>query len=84
MWLTMNEGPSAIARAVKAAGSQEKLAESIGVTQGLISQWMSGADIHTKYFPLIEAATGVTAVELLNSELSKHSRRKRRRARVVA
>lgn len=62
---------SAIQRAVEKAGSQEKLAEKIGVTQGLVSQWVNGAQIPHKHFPRIEKATGVTAHELLDDELAK-------------
>jgi DNA-binding transcriptional regulator YdaS (Cro superfamily) len=47
------------------------LAEQIGVTQGLISQWVNGAQIPHKHFPKIERATGVTAHELLDDELAK-------------
>lgn len=66
---------SALERAISVAGSQEKLAAAIGVSQGLISQWLNGAQITTKHFPKIEAATGVTAQELLEDELRKLDKR---------
>lgn len=62
---------SALERAVEFAGTQEKLAAAIGVSQGRISQWLKGEAIPAKYFPKIEAATGVTSYELLDDELRK-------------
>jgi len=68
---------TAIQRAVTIAGSQEKLAEAIGVTQGLVSQWCNGATIATRHFAAIEQATKVTAGELLVDEMAKANSAKR-------
>jgi DNA-binding transcriptional regulator YdaS (Cro superfamily) len=62
---------SAISRAVTEAGSQQRLAELIGVTQGLVSQWCNGARVATRHFSAIEKTTGVTAQELLADEMAK-------------
>jgi DNA-binding transcriptional regulator YdaS (Cro superfamily) len=70
---------SAIERAIEKVGSQQKLADLIGVSQGLISQWINGAQIPHKHFPKIEAETGVTAHELLDDELVKLKKPVRRR-----
>jgi DNA-binding transcriptional regulator YdaS (Cro superfamily) len=70
---------SALERAVEKAGGQEQLANGIGVTQGRISQWLSGDPIPNKHFPGIERLTGVTAHELLDDELAKLKASSRRR-----
>lgn len=62
---------TALERAIERAGSQDKLATIIGVSQGLVSQWLNGAPIPPRHFPNIEAGTGVTAHELLDDELAK-------------
>lgn len=72
---------TALGRAIEKAGSQEKLAALIGVTQALVSQWVNGAPIPNKYFPLIEKATGVSAYDLLDDELAKLASKKRSLAR---
>jgi DNA-binding transcriptional regulator YdaS (Cro superfamily) len=74
---------SAIERAIEKAGGQGPLADAIGVSQGLISQWVNGAPIHQRHFPEIERATDgdVTPQELLADEMVKLQRPKRRRAR---
>lgn len=61
----------AIERAVEAAGSQQKLAAEIGVSQGLISQWLAGAVIHQRHYQAIETATGVSVHDLLKDDLAK-------------
>lgn len=62
---------SPLERAVEKAGTQEKLAIAIGVSQGRVSQWLNGEPIPSKYFPKIESATGVTVYDLLDGELAK-------------
>jgi DNA-binding transcriptional regulator YdaS (Cro superfamily) len=64
---------SAIQKAVKCLGSQDKLADAIGVSQGRVSQWANGELIPTKYFPLIHRATDgkVTPEELLAEQLER-------------
>lgn len=62
---------TAIERAVEAAGSQQRLASTIGVTQSLVSQWLAGAVIHQRHYRAIEAATGVSVYELLDDDLAK-------------
>jgi DNA-binding transcriptional regulator YdaS (Cro superfamily) len=66
---------SAITRAVAKAGSQQRLAELIGVTQGLVSQWVNGARVATRHFEAIERETGITAQELLTDEMAKAQKR---------
>jgi len=63
----------AIDRAVSIVGSQAKLAEKIGVSQGRVSQWVAGADIHPRYFQRIADATedSVTPLEMLADEMAK-------------
>lgn len=68
---------SAIKKAVEAAGGQTALAKKIKVSQGLVWQWLDGSAIHTRHFEAIEAATGVTAQELLADEMHKAQRTKR-------
>jgi DNA-binding transcriptional regulator YdaS (Cro superfamily) len=63
--------PTAIQKAVQKAGGQTALAGVIGVTQGLVWQWLQGARIPTRHFAAIEKATGVTAMQLLADEMSK-------------
>lgn len=75
---------SAIERAVEKAGGQEKLADICNVTQGRVSQWVNGEPIPHKHFPKIEAATGVTAHQLLDDELRKLSSKGRRSTRPFA
>lgn len=54
-----------IMRAVSEAGSQQRLAEAIGVTQGFISQMLSGAKrVPASLCLPIERATGVSRHEL--------------------
>lgn len=74
---------SAIERAVKVAGSQQRLADAIGVTQSQISHWINGETVHHNHYAAIEIATGVTAHELLADELAKVKPRKKVR-RIVA
>ncbi len=62
---------SALNRAIEIAGGQERLANAIGVSQSLVSQWVNGAVIQHKHFPKIERATGVSAHDLLDDELAK-------------
>jgi DNA-binding transcriptional regulator YdaS (Cro superfamily) len=61
----------AIERAVEVAGSQQRLAVAIGVTQSLVSQWLAGAVVHQRHYLAIEAATGVSVHELLEDDLAK-------------
>lgn len=62
---------SAIERAVEAAGSQQRLAVAIGVTQSLVSQWLAGAVVHQRHYRAIESATGVSVEDLLEDDLAK-------------
>jgi DNA-binding transcriptional regulator YdaS (Cro superfamily) len=68
---------SAIERAVEIAGSQQRLADAIGVTQSQISHWINGQPVHHNHYQSIELATGVTAHELLADELAKVKPRKK-------
>lgn len=65
------EPESAIARAVERIGGQQQMADLLGVTQGRVSQWVNGREtIPHRHFPKIEAATRVTAHELLDEQLA--------------
>lgn len=70
----METEKKAIERAIDACDSQQKLADAIGVTQSLVSQWLHGAPIHPRHFKKIESATGgaVTVEELLKDEIDKY------------
>lgn len=72
-----------IERAIAICDSQQGLADRIGVSQALISQWLSGALVHQRHFPGIVAATGglVTAAELLEFELAKLEKQNGRKRR---
>lgn len=71
----------ALERAIEIVGSQEKLGEGVGVTQGRVAQWLSGEPIANKYFSGISRLTGgeVTEHQLLDDELRKHRTRVRAR-----
>jgi DNA-binding transcriptional regulator YdaS (Cro superfamily) len=65
----------AIEQAVKKAGGQTALANAIGVSQGLVWQWLQqGKPIPTRHFGPIERVTGVTAAALLADEMVKVER----------
>jgi DNA-binding transcriptional regulator YdaS (Cro superfamily) len=58
-------GKHAIKKAVKVAGGQTALARKLGVTQGLVWQWLNHADSDPLNFaPAIEQETGVKCEEL--------------------
>lgn len=65
----------AIQRAVQKAGGQTALADAIGVSQGLVWQWLNGAQINTRHFAPIEKATGIKAGDLLVDEMAKAAER---------
>jgi DNA-binding transcriptional regulator YdaS (Cro superfamily) len=67
------DNPTAIKQAVDKAGGQTVLAAAIGVSQGLVWQWLHGASIPTKHFEAIERATGITAHALLADEMVKEA-----------
>lgn len=52
--------------AVMAAGSQEKLAEKLGVTQQAVSKWLRRGYVPLKRAPEIEAQYGVPRARLIN------------------
>lgn len=62
---------TAIKRAVERAGGQAALATAIGVSSGLVWQWLNGSAITTRHFAPIERATGVGVNDLLADELVK-------------
>jgi DNA-binding transcriptional regulator YdaS (Cro superfamily) len=78
----MNEtaaNETAIRRAVDAAGGQTALADAIGVSQGLVWQWLQGQTaIHHRHFKAIEAAAKglVTPSDLLADEMAKSEAKK--------
>jgi DNA-binding transcriptional regulator YdaS (Cro superfamily) len=54
-----------IARAIEVAGTKAALATAVGVTPGLIYQWLSGLrPLAAHHCPAIERATGVTCEDL--------------------
>lgn len=59
---TMQTNP--VKKAVTALGRQKDLAEALGVSQGLISQWCNGIPVPSEHCPAIERATRVTCEEL--------------------
>lgn len=63
----------AIDRAIAIAGSQDKLAKALRISQALVSQWSNGAAIHPRHFAAIQQATDgvVTPQDLLEDELAK-------------
>lgn len=64
----------AIDKAIEVCGSQKRLADAIGVTQSLVSQWVGGAAIHPRHFKKIEGAAdgAVTVEDLLKDEIEKY------------
>lgn len=64
---------TALQRAIDICGSQRRLAELIGVTQGRVSQWLKGELIPVRFWPRIVAASGgqVTPSQLLDDEFAK-------------
>lgn len=56
---------TAIARAIEAAGTKAALATAVGVSPGLVWQWLNGMrPIAADRCPAIEAATGVRCEDL--------------------
>lgn len=66
---------TAIERAVNSAGSQAALAAAVGVSSGLVWQWLNGAAISTRHFAAIAQATGVSVTDLLADEMTKAAQR---------
>lgn len=58
------ENQSPLEMAIKAAGSQAKLAEAIGRTQQAVSKWVREGRIPAEYVVAVEKATGINRAEL--------------------
>lgn len=57
--------PTAIQQAVALAGGQAHLAKALGVTPGLVSQWVNGRrNVAPNHCPAIEGLTGVKCEQL--------------------
>ena len=56
---------SAIARAVKAAGSQAELARGLHVDYQRVHRWLKRGWATPRFAPAIEQVTGVSAIDLL-------------------
>lgn len=74
--MTDTSSKSAIQQAIDDVGSQTALANKIGVSQGLVWQWVNGAAIPTHHFSAITNVSTVTAEQLLADEMAKAARRK--------
>lgn len=56
---------SPIDRAAEILGSQQKLADLLGVTKGAVNQWrLPGRNVPVDHCPAIERATGVACEDL--------------------
>ncbi|MEX4687693.1 helix-turn-helix domain-containing protein [Haemophilus influenzae] len=55
--------------AIQECGTQKKLANACGVTQGAVALWLKGGGINGKYIPLIAKASNgkVTETDILRS-----------------
>ncbi len=62
--------PSGVAEAVKAAGSQEKLAEKLGVSQQAVSIWLRRGWVPLRRAQEIEALFGVPRGRLINPRIA--------------
>lgn len=60
---------SGIAEAVKLAGSQQKLAEQLGVTQQLVSSWVRRGYVTISRVVEIEAQYGIPRHRLIDPRL---------------
>ena len=65
----MNNPVIGIAEAVCLAGSQEKLAEQLGVTQQAVSKWMRRKWVPLRRAQEIEALLGVPRARLINPRI---------------
>lgn len=66
----MKNQESGISRAVRLAGSQEKLAEKLGVTQQAVSVWLRRAWVPLRRAQEIEALLGVPRASLINPRIA--------------
>lgn len=57
---------SAVQEAVRAAGSQERLAECLGVSQQAISKWLRAGFVPLRRAQEIEAQFGIARARLIN------------------
>jgi DNA-binding transcriptional regulator YdaS (Cro superfamily) len=65
----MKQKQKGIAAAVSAAGSQQKLAEQLGVTQQAIAKWFKQGFVPLRRAQEIEALFGVSRARLINPRL---------------
>lgn len=60
----MNKTQTALDRAIAAAGSQQKLAAQIGVTQQAVSIWQRSGRVPAEAAVKVEAATGIPRADI--------------------
>lgn len=68
-----------LAAAIKKSGGQTALAEAIGRSQTTISDWFKRGWPSPEACPAIEAATGVSAAELLQPAMARKLKKRRKR-----
>lgn len=59
-----------IAQAIRAAGSQQKLASRLGVSQQAISAWLDRGWVPLRRAQEIEASLGIPRVTLINPRIA--------------
>lgn len=57
-------GAKALRRAIKLAGGQQKLADTVGVSQSTVAMWLKRERIPAERAVDVEAATGVSRRQL--------------------
>ena len=65
----MSEQSNGVLDAVKSLGSQEKLANAMGVTQQTVSYWVQVGYVPTEHVVGVSCLTGVPRQRLLNPKL---------------
>lgn len=62
--------PNAVIEAIRAAGTQEKLSDSLGVTQQAVSLWLKRGYVPLRRAQEIEALFGVPRARLINPRIA--------------
>lgn len=57
-----------VARAIRNAGGQEKLAEALGLKQQTVGYWLKVGYVPIKHVVAVESITGVPRAELIRGE----------------
>jgi DNA-binding transcriptional regulator YdaS (Cro superfamily) len=66
----MQSNSSGVADAVKHTGSQQKLADQLGVSQQVVSQWLRRGWVPLRRAQEIEQITGVGRARLINPRIA--------------